>query len=82
MKIEILEIARVEFRASKEFYELEQSGLGVRFENEIKQALLRIQQYPKAWSLLADFRRFSKPGIEGVDLEKLSIIEAILKIIR
>ena len=50
MKIEILEIARLEFRTAKEFYELEQSGLGVRFEKEIRQALLRIQQYPKAWS--------------------------------
>lgn len=50
MKIEILEIARREFRNAKEFYELEQTGLGARFENEIKQALLRIQQYPTAWS--------------------------------
>jgi plasmid stabilization system protein ParE len=51
MKIEILEIARREFRVAKEFYELEQSGLGVRFEKEIKQVLLRIQQHPMAWPL-------------------------------
>lgn len=50
MKVEILEIASLEFIAAKEFYELEQSGLGAQFENEIKQAILRIQQYPKAWS--------------------------------
>lgn len=50
MKIEILEIAHSEFKAAKEFYELEQSGLGSRFEYEIKQSLLRIQQYPQAWS--------------------------------
>lgn len=50
MKIETLEIARKEFMAAKEFYELEQSGLGGRFENEIKQALLRVRQYPIAWS--------------------------------
>jgi mRNA-degrading endonuclease RelE of RelBE toxin-antitoxin system len=50
MKIEILQIARLEFENAQEFYELEQSGLGVRFENEIRQALLRIQQYPKVWS--------------------------------
>ncbi|MCX6554419.1 MAG: type II toxin-antitoxin system RelE/ParE family toxin [Candidatus Aminicenantes bacterium] len=50
MKIEILQIAYLEFRAAQEFYELEQSGLGARFENEIRQALLRIQQYPKVWS--------------------------------
>ena len=51
MKIEILEIARKEFRIAKEFYELEQSGLGARFENEIKQALIRVLRYPTAWSL-------------------------------
>ena len=50
MKIEILEIASKEFISAKEFYELEQSGLDSRFENEIKQALLRIRQYPAAWS--------------------------------
>jgi hypothetical protein len=50
MKIKILQIARQEFRAAQEFYELEQSGLGARFENEIKQTLMRIQQYPKVWS--------------------------------
>ena len=50
MKIEILQVAYLEFRAAQEFYELEQSGLGARFENEIRQALLRIQQYPKVWS--------------------------------
>jgi mRNA-degrading endonuclease RelE of RelBE toxin-antitoxin system len=50
MKIEILQVAYLEFRAAQEFYELEQSGLGAGFENEIRQALLRIQQYPKVWS--------------------------------
>jgi hypothetical protein len=33
MKIEILQIAYLEFRSAQEFYELEQSGLGARFEN-------------------------------------------------
>lgn len=51
MKIEILEIAGKEFITAKEFYDLDQPGLGVRFENEIKQALSRIQHYPTAWSL-------------------------------
>ena len=50
MKIEILQVAYLEFRAAQEFYELEQSGLGARFENELRHALLRIQQYPKVWS--------------------------------
>ncbi len=51
IKIKILEIAHLEFELAKEFYELEQSGLGVRFENEIKNAFLRIQQYAQAWPL-------------------------------
>lgn len=49
MKIEILEIARMEFEEAKEFYEIEQSGLGARFEDEIRNSLLRIQQFPQAW---------------------------------
>lgn len=51
IKIKILEIAYLEFELAKEFYELEQSGLGAGFEDEIKNALRRIQQYPQAWPL-------------------------------
>ncbi len=59
MKIEILEIARRELRIAKEFYDLEQSGLGARFENEIKQALLRILKHSAAGSVeRKEIRRF------------------------
>ncbi len=59
MRIEILEIACLEFETAKGYYEVERSGLGVQFENEIKQALARIQQYPKAWSSeRKDIRRY------------------------
>lgn len=51
MKLEILQIARQEFQAAQEYYEMEQAGLGSRFEGEIRQALLRIQQYPTVWSI-------------------------------
>ena len=47
MKITILEIARLEFNEAKEFYEIEQTGLGAKFENEIKNGLLHIQQFLK-----------------------------------
>jgi hypothetical protein len=50
MKIEILQIAKQEFKTAQEYYEMEQTGLGSRFEMEIRQALLRIQQYPRVWS--------------------------------
>jgi len=49
MIIKILEIARREFDEAKEFYEIEQPGLGTRFEEQIKHSLLRIRQYPQAW---------------------------------
>jgi toxin ParE1/3/4 len=50
-KIEILKIARLEYDEAKAFYEIEQPGLGTKFEDEIKYSLLRIQQYPQAWPL-------------------------------
>lgn len=49
MKIEIVKIAHQEFLEAKDFYEIEQPGLGLRFEKEIKHSLLRIKQYPSAW---------------------------------
>ncbi|MFH0771725.1 MAG: type II toxin-antitoxin system RelE/ParE family toxin [Candidatus Omnitrophota bacterium] len=49
MKIQILRIAYQELLEAKEFYEIEQSGLGARFEKEIKHSLLRIKQYPSVW---------------------------------
>ena len=49
MKIEIIEIARREYDEAKEFYEIEQPGLGTQFEEQIRYSLLRIQQHPQAW---------------------------------
>jgi plasmid stabilization system protein ParE len=49
MIMEILEIARREFDEAKEFYEIEQPGLGAKFEEQIRHSLLRIRQYPQAW---------------------------------
>ena len=49
MLMEILDIARREFDEAREFYEIEQPGLGTVFEGQIKHSLLRIQQYPQAW---------------------------------
>ncbi|MDD5773844.1 MAG: type II toxin-antitoxin system RelE/ParE family toxin [bacterium] len=49
MEIRILKIAQFEFNEAKEFYEIEQTGLGTKFENKIEQSLLHIQQFPLAW---------------------------------
>ena len=51
MKIIIAKIAQQEFNEAKEFYEIEQAGLGVRFAKEIKNSILRIKQYPSAWPI-------------------------------
>ncbi len=51
MKIIIAKIAQQEFNEAKEFYEIEQAGLGIRFAKEIKNSILRIKQYPSAWPI-------------------------------
>ena len=51
MEIIIAGIARHEFEDAKQYYELAQSGLGIRFEKEVKASLLRIKQFPDAWPM-------------------------------
>ena len=50
MKIIFTELARLELLAAIDYYELELSGLGKRFQKEVKDAVNRISQYPFAWS--------------------------------
>lgn len=49
MEIIISKLAKEEYEDAKQYYEIEQSGLGIRFEHELKASLLRIQQFPDAW---------------------------------
>jgi hypothetical protein len=49
MKVMIAEIAQQEFNEAKEFYEIKQAGIGLRFEKEIRNAILRVRQFPSAW---------------------------------
>ena len=59
MKIVIAKIAQQEFNEAKEFYEIEQAGLGARFEKEIKKSILRIKQFPSAWPVeRGEIRRY------------------------
>jgi len=51
MKIIIAKIVQQEFNEAKEFYEIEQAGIGVRFAKEIKNSILRIKQYPSEWPI-------------------------------
>jgi plasmid stabilization system protein ParE len=45
------ELALEEFNDAISYYELEVSGLGTTFSEEIRKAIKRITEYPKAWSV-------------------------------
>ncbi|WP_367155173.1 type II toxin-antitoxin system RelE/ParE family toxin [Methylomonas sp. HYX-M1] len=49
MKVVFTELARLELLDAIDYYELEFSGLGKRFQQEVKSAIKRIIQYPDAW---------------------------------
>lgn len=47
--VEFLEPAQEEMDEAFEYYEFEQTNLGYRFINEVKNALQRIISFPDAW---------------------------------
>ena len=51
MNIIFSKYANLELDDAVNFYELEFSGLGIRFKNEIKKAVMRISEYPQAYSV-------------------------------
>ena len=51
MRVIFTRIATQELEDAVRFYELEYSGLGRRFKDEVRKAALRIAEYPKAWSI-------------------------------
>lgn len=51
MRVIFSRIARQELEDASHYYELEYSGLGRRFKEEVRRATLRIAEYPKAWSV-------------------------------
>jgi plasmid stabilization system protein ParE len=51
MRVVFTTFAELELRDATAFYELEQLGLGRRFKEEIKKAILRMVVYPEAWSI-------------------------------
>jgi len=51
MRVLFTRIARQELEDAVRFYELEYSGLGRRFKEEVRKAALRVAEYPKAWSI-------------------------------
>jgi len=58
MKVLLSETARLELEDAFVYLELEFEGLGYRFRQEVKGALLRISRHPTAWPIeLADIRK-------------------------
>ncbi|NTW70238.1 MAG: type II toxin-antitoxin system RelE/ParE family toxin [Chlorobiaceae bacterium] len=51
MKVVFLKYARQELDDAIQFYEMEFSGLGQSFSEEVKKAVSRIVAYPEAWPL-------------------------------
>jgi len=50
MRVVFTRIAKQELEDAVRYYELEYSGLGHRFKEEVRKAALRIVEYPRAWS--------------------------------
>lgn len=51
MRIVFTAFARQELEDAVRYYDLEYSGLGRRFKEEVRKATLRISAYPCAWSI-------------------------------
>ena len=59
MKIIFDELAKAEYEDAVEYYEIEVTGLGIRFKNEIKRALRTIKKFPKIGMIEeGDIRRY------------------------
>lgn len=51
MRVMFTRYAKQELEDAVHFYELEYSGLGKIFKDEVRKAALRIAKYPRAWSV-------------------------------
>ena len=59
MRVLFTSFARQELEDAVRYYELEFSGLGSRFKEEVRKAALRIAEYPQAWSIeRGDVRKY------------------------
>jgi hypothetical protein len=53
MKVEFLEVAEVELAEAISYFNDQSEGLGFEFAAEVKQAIMRIVQFPDAWTKLS-----------------------------
>ncbi len=51
MKVIFSKIAKQELDDAILYYELEYQGLGKRFKEEVRKSIIRISEYPEAWSI-------------------------------
>ena len=51
MEVIFSEYAKLELDDAVCFYELRYEGLGLRFKKEVQAAVIRISDYPRAWSV-------------------------------
>jgi len=51
MQVIFSQYAQLELDDATQFYEMEYEGLGRRFRKEVKGAVVRVSEYPKAWSI-------------------------------
>jgi plasmid stabilization system protein ParE len=56
VRIEVLEVARREFDEAFLYYERQRAGLGEEFRAEIRALVMKIRDFPDAWTLV-------RPGI-------------------
>ena len=53
MRIRYLEAADAEFQEAIDYYNEQSPGLGFEFSDEAEGAIVRIQNYPSAWTPLS-----------------------------
>ena len=53
MRVEFLDVAKIELRKAIAFYEGRRPRLGAEFAAEVKRSLERIVQFPEAWTMLS-----------------------------
>ena len=49
MSIEFTAIAYEEYKDAVEYYNIQETGIGERFKEDVDQSLQRIEKYPEAW---------------------------------
>ncbi|MFK8011984.1 MAG: hypothetical protein AB8B80_08095 [Marinicellaceae bacterium] len=54
MKLEILELAQLEIEDSKDFYNLQQDGLGDSFKSDVKKSIDKIVESPELYPIVVN----------------------------